>query len=70
MADRFPNRPSFADNFDAVLAAADAPSDSDPLAELARLIGRPIRSPPARGRQTNCRRGRAVATDFSSGAHP
>lgn len=71
MADRFPNRPSFADNFDrgAPRQGADAPSDSDPLAELARLIGQTDpQSNFARGRQAAPQQTpRSLATDFSAG---
>lgn len=71
MADRFPNRPSFADNFDrgAPRQGGDAPSDSDPLAELARLIGQTDpQSNFARGRQAAPPQGaRSLATDFSAG---
>src|SRR5882724_10489275 len=72
MADRFPNRPSFTDNFDrgAPRQGADAPSDSDPLAELARLIGQTDpQSNFARGRQSNVPQApRSLATDFSVSA--
>ncbi len=70
MADRFPNRPSFADNIDrASSGPADAPFDSDPLAELARLIGQTDpQSNFARGRQANPPQApRSLATDFSAG---
>ena len=71
MADRFSNRPSFADNFDrgAPRPGADAPSDGDPLAELARLIGQTDpQSNFARGRQANPPQApRSLATDFSVG---
>ena len=71
MADRFPNRPSFADNFDrgAPRQGADAPADSDPLAELARLIGQTDpQSEFARGRQAAPpQAARSLATDFSAG---
>ncbi len=71
MADRFSNRPSFADNFDrgGPRPGADAPSDGDPLAELARLIGQTDpQSNFARGRQANPPQApRSLATDFSVG---
>jgi len=71
MADRFPNRPSFADNYDRGPArpTADAQADSDPLAELARLIGQTDpQSNFARGRQINPpQASRSLATDFSAG---
>lgn len=74
MADRFPNRPSFADNFDrgALRPPADAQPDSDPLAELARLIGQTDpQSTFARGRQGSQgnppQAPRSLATDFSAG---
>src|SRR5579872_1965326 len=74
MADRFPNRPSFADNFDrgAPRPPADGQPDSDPLAELARLIGQTDpQSNFARGRQGNQgnppQTPRSLATDFSAG---
>jgi hypothetical protein len=72
MADRFPNRPSFTDSFDrgAPRQAADAPSDGDPLAELARLIGQTDpQSNFARGRQApqaQPQAARSLATDFSA----
>jgi hypothetical protein len=73
MADRFPNRPSFADNFDRGTQheGGDAPFDSDPLAELARLIGQTDpQSNFARGRQSAATQppaSRSLATDFSAG---
>jgi SPOR domain len=74
MADRFSNRPSFADNFDrgGSRQPADAQPDSDPLAELARLIGQTDpQSNFARGRQANQgnppQAPRSLATDFSAG---
>ena len=73
MADRFPNRPSFADNFDRGTQplGGDASSDSDPLAELARLIGQTDpQSNFARGRQPappQPQTSRSLATDFSAG---
>lgn len=74
MADRFSNRPSFADNFDraAPRPPADAQPDSDPLAELARLIGQTDpQSNFARGRQSSPsnppQAPRSLATDFSAG---
>jgi len=74
MADRFSNRPSFSDNFDrgAPRPPADAQPDSDPLAELARLIGQTDpQSNFARGRQGGQsnppQASRSLATDFSAG---
>jgi hypothetical protein len=71
MADRFSNRPSFVDNLDrgAPRQGADAASDGDPLAELARLIGQTDpQSNFARGRQANPPQApRSLATDFSVG---
>jgi SPOR domain len=78
MADRFPNRPSFANNLDrgGSQPAADPQSDGDPLAELARLIGQTDpQSNFARGRQANPlgnqanppQASRSMATDFSAG---
>src|SRR5262249_44990256 len=70
MADRFSNRPSFADNFDRAppRQSGDA-SDGDPLAELARLIGQTDpQSNFARGRQPSQPQApRSLATDFSAG---
>jgi hypothetical protein len=71
MADRYPNRPSFADrSFERGPSpqGGDA-QDSDPLAELARLIGQTDpNSNFARGRQTNPpQASRSLATDFSAG---
>ena len=70
MAERFSNRPSFAENYDrgAQRQSGDA-SDGDPLAELARLIGQTDpQSDFARGRQTNQPQApRSLATDFSAG---
>jgi hypothetical protein len=78
MADRFPNRPSFANNFDrnGSPPAADSQFDGDPLAELARLIGQTDpQSNFARGRQgshqgnqgSSSQAPRSMATDFSAG---
>ncbi len=74
MADRFSNRPSFADNFNrgAPRPTADAQPDSDPLAELARLIGQTDpQSSFARGHQGSqgnpTQAPRSLATDFSAG---
>src|SRR5579871_5967875 len=70
MADRFSNRPSFAANIDrgASRPASNAPSESDPLAELARLIGQTDpQSDFARGRQPSSSQARSLATDFSAG---
>ncbi len=71
MADRFSNRPSFADNLDrgASRPMADPQPEGDPLAELARLIGQTDpQSNFARGRQPNPQQTpRSLATDFSAG---
>jgi hypothetical protein len=64
MADRFPNRPQFAD---VPRHGADA-QESDPLAELARLIGQTDpQSNFARGRQGAPQAPLSRATDFSAG---
>jgi hypothetical protein len=72
MADRFPNQPSFENDLDRGTPhnGGEPPPDSDPLAELARLIGQTDpQSDFARGRQPAPppQSPRSLATDFSAG---